>query len=244
MCRRVTTRGRYCVTVTFGASNARPGPNVRRNRSVAIGSWPARRIRMYSPRVSVSALLRTTAVHVDLIGQFRGPANMLPADARGTARAHSASGRGRRDRACGGAQPRRSDDERTRLEKLTGCDEAIFLNERGELTEGSRTNIFVRRGGRLLTPPLSAGVLDGVFRRELIEQGRCEEAMLTPDELAGEVFLGNSLRGLISAGPARSAARACGRAPARCPSWCPSRGRLTSRHPPAFFAAWAWTISS
>jgi para-aminobenzoate synthetase / 4-amino-4-deoxychorismate lyase len=81
-----------------------------------------------------------------------------------------------------------------------GCDEVLFLNERGECTEGSRSNLFVRGGGRLLTPPLSAGVLDGVLRRELLESGACEEAVLMPDDLQGaEVFLGNSLRGLIRA---------------------------------------------
>jgi len=98
------------------------------------------------------------------------------------------------------------DDEQARLAKLCGCDEALFLNERGELTEGSRTNIFVRRGGKLVTPPLAAGVLDGVLRRELIERGECVEATLTPDDLDGEVLLGNSLRGLIPAAIARSVA--------------------------------------
>ena len=91
------------------------------------------------------------------------------------------------------------DDEQARLARLTGCDEAIFLNERGELAEGSRTNIFIRRAGKLVTPPLTAGVLDGVLRRELIENGACIEARLMPEDLAGEVFLGNSLRGLIPA---------------------------------------------
>lgn len=91
------------------------------------------------------------------------------------------------------------DDEQARLAALVGCDEVLFLNERGELAEGSRTNIFVRRDGVLLTPPLSAGVLDGVLRRELIERGACVEQTLAPDDLGGDVFLGNSLRGLIPA---------------------------------------------
>jgi para-aminobenzoate synthetase / 4-amino-4-deoxychorismate lyase len=99
------------------------------------------------------------------------------------------------------------DDEHARLTGLTCCDESIFLNERDELTEGSRTNIFVWRNGKLLTPPLCAGVLDGVLRRELIEEGRCVEARLTSDDLAGEILLGNSLRGLIPAVLCRPAAR-------------------------------------
>ena len=80
-----------------------------------------------------------------------------------------------------------------------GTDEVIFCNQRGELTEGARSNIFIRRGDILLTPPLSAGVLDGRLRAELIEQGKAQEAVLTPADLDGEVWFGNSLRGLIPA---------------------------------------------
>lgn len=80
-----------------------------------------------------------------------------------------------------------------------GTDEVIFCNERGELTEGARSNIFIRRGETLLTPPLAAGLLDGRLRAELIAQGRAREAVLMPGDLNGEVYFGNSLRGLIAA---------------------------------------------
>lgn len=102
------------------------------------------------------------------------------------------------------------DDEQARLARATGCDEALFVNERVELTEGSRSTIFIRRSGRLFTPALSSGLLDGVLRRELIETGQCEEAVLTPNDLltADEVLLGNSLRGLIQAEPVPAAERA------------------------------------
>lgn len=83
--------------------------------------------------------------------------------------------------------------------KRLGTDEVIFCNERGELTEGARSNIFIRRGDVLLTPPLTAGVLDGRLRVELIAQGKAREAALTPGDLSGEVWFGNSLRGLILA---------------------------------------------
>ena len=85
-----------------------------------------------------------------------------------------------------------------------GAGEVIYLNERGELAEGSRTTIFVERSdGLLLTPPLDAGVLPGVLRAELIETGRAIEQRLTLDDLAGgaRVLLGNSVRGLQSALP-------------------------------------------
>ncbi|HWD28486.1 MAG TPA: aminodeoxychorismate synthase component I, partial [Rhizomicrobium sp.] len=97
------------------------------------------------------------------------------------------------------------DSEAARL----GADEALFVNERGELTEGSRSTLFVRLGGKLLTPPLACGLLDGILRRELLETGACAEAVLTPADLetAGEVLFGNSLRGLIP-GVAAANARA------------------------------------
>ena len=86
------------------------------------------------------------------------------------------------------------------LSAATGCDEVVFLNERGEVTEGSRTNIFVERDGVWLTPPLSSGLLNGCLRRELIENGpqRVVERVLHPADLArGTVWFGNALRGLV-----------------------------------------------
>jgi len=81
-------------------------------------------------------------------------------------------------------------------------DETLFCNERGELAEGSRSNIFVERDGVLLTPPLSSGALDGRLRAELIASGRAREAVLTPEDLKGtNAWFGNSLRGLIRAVP-------------------------------------------
>ncbi len=84
-----------------------------------------------------------------------------------------------------------------------GADEVIYLNERGEVAEGSRTNIFVRRGTKLYTPPLSSGLLPGVLRADLLADGKAEEAILTLQDLtkAEAVFLGNSVRGLVKAKP-------------------------------------------
>ena len=90
---------------------------------------------------------------------------------------------------------------RERYDRSSGlADEILFCNERGELAEGARSNIFVERGGVLLTPPLSSGALDGRLRAELIATGRAREAVLTPDDLKdATVHFGNSLRGLIRA---------------------------------------------
>jgi para-aminobenzoate synthetase/4-amino-4-deoxychorismate lyase len=83
------------------------------------------------------------------------------------------------------------------------ADEVLYLNERGELAEGSRTNIFVERDGKLVTPPLSSGLLPGVLRSELLASGKAVEATLTPDDLEGSnvVYVGNSVRGLVRAEP-------------------------------------------
>ncbi len=82
-----------------------------------------------------------------------------------------------------------------------GADEVVFLNERGEITEGSRTNIFVQIDERLLTPPLSSGLLNGCLHAEMLANNDCEEHVLTSADLARaeKIYLGNSLRGLISA---------------------------------------------
>lgn len=94
---------------------------------------------------------------------------------------------------------RRAVYDRARAALPAGVDEMLFRNERDELCEGTITNLFVRQGGRLLTPPLASGLLPGVLRRRLLESGEAIEALLYPENLhrAEAVFMGNSLRGLI-----------------------------------------------
>lgn len=93
------------------------------------------------------------------------------------------------------------DRERQEYQARVGSDEVIYTNERGELTEGSFTTLFIERGGELLTPELGAGLLPGTLRAELIAQGRAREAVLTLADLeaADAVYLGNSVRGLMRA---------------------------------------------
>lgn len=82
----------------------------------------------------------------------------------------------------------------------SGADEVIFLNQRDELTEGARTNIFVAGAdGVLLTPPLASGLLPGVLRASLLAEGRAREAVLLREDLARGFWLGNSLRGFLRA---------------------------------------------
>ncbi|WP_294538655.1 aminotransferase class IV [uncultured Rhodoblastus sp.] len=78
-------------------------------------------------------------------------------------------------------------------------DEVIFLNERYEICEGARTNIFILTGDALWTPPLSCGLLPGVLRADLLARGKAREKILGKDDLREEFLLGNSLRGLLRA---------------------------------------------
>ena len=75
--------------------------------------------------------------------------------------------------------------------------DVLFLNERGEVTEGSYNTIVVSLHGELLTPALSCGLLPGILREELIEVGAIREALLTPADLkkADTIWLVNSVRG-------------------------------------------------
>ena len=83
---------------------------------------------------------------------------------------------------------------------LTDLDEVLFLNERGEVCEGTITNVFADLGDGLVTPPVSSGCLPGVLRGEMLASGQAVEGVLTVDDLkrAKAVFVGNSLRGLIA----------------------------------------------
>lgn len=90
------------------------------------------------------------------------------------------------------------EEERTTYEKR-GFFDVVFMNERAELTEGTITNLFVRIDGRLCTPPAESGLLEGVFRRHLLETGEASERVLYTRDLdaADEILLCNSVRGLF-----------------------------------------------
>lgn len=90
--------------------------------------------------------------------------------------------------------------DETRANLGDAADEALFLNEREELCEGTITNVFIDDGnGLFLTPPVVSGLLPGVLRKVLLEAGRAKEVVLTLDDLreSKRIFVGNSLRGLI-----------------------------------------------
>ncbi|MDD7909935.1 aminodeoxychorismate synthase component I [Pseudovibrio exalbescens] len=91
------------------------------------------------------------------------------------------------------------DDARKRYQERFDCQETIFTNEDGFLTEGSFTTLFIRNPGKLLTPHLRHGLLPGTLRAGLLERGIAEEADLRPEDLvkAEAVYVGNSVRGLV-----------------------------------------------
>ncbi|UCC51904.1 MAG: aminotransferase class IV, partial [Anaerolineaceae bacterium] len=72
----------------------------------------------------------------------------------------------------------------------------ILWNERGEITEASSANVVVELNGRLITPPVTAGLLAGTYRRYLLEQGLISEEPVTIAELkrSPQLFLINSVR--------------------------------------------------
>ncbi|MDQ3246805.1 MAG: aminodeoxychorismate synthase component I [Pseudomonadota bacterium] len=81
----------------------------------------------------------------------------------------------------------------------SGAFEVVFTDAQGLLTEGSFTNIFVERDGKLLTPAIERGILPGVLRATLLDEGRAIEGDLTPADLEGDFYVGNMARGLLAA---------------------------------------------
>lgn len=80
--------------------------------------------------------------------------------------------------------------------KERGCSEALFANTRGELCEGTGSNVFVVLDGRLVTPPLDSGCLAGITRELLLEAVDAEERAIPLEELAAteELFLTSTTR--------------------------------------------------
>ena len=77
--------------------------------------------------------------------------------------------------------------------------ETLLEDSEGFLTEGCFTTLFVERGDQLLTPPLSRGLLPGILREALVDEGRAIEQDLTRGDLSDGFLIGNAVRGLIKA---------------------------------------------
>jgi para-aminobenzoate synthetase/4-amino-4-deoxychorismate lyase len=81
----------------------------------------------------------------------------------------------------------------------TECFDALFFNEREELTEGARSNVFLMKNGKWFTPPVESGLLDGIMRQEILRTRPVRIQKLDRDDLlnADAVYLSNALRGLV-----------------------------------------------
>lgn len=81
-----------------------------------------------------------------------------------------------------------------------GLTDLIFTNERGEITEGCISNIFIRKNGKLITPPLKCGLLNGVMRQYILSKRKdIKEDIITLDDLktSEKIYLCNSVRGIM-----------------------------------------------
>ena len=85
-------------------------------------------------------------------------------------------------------------------EKL-GAFDALFINEQGFVTEGGRSNVFIKKDGQWLTPPLTSGCLPGVMRSVVLSDAKYHavEKNITPADVlsAEEVIFTNALRGIV-----------------------------------------------
>ena len=94
-------------------------------------------------------------------------------------------------------------DRAWREAEAQGGFDMLFFNERGELTEGGRSNVFVKRDGQWWTPPLASGLLPGVMRGVLLDDAAfgARERVLTRDDVlnAEALMLTNALRGAVAA---------------------------------------------
>jgi branched-chain amino acid aminotransferase len=88
-----------------------------------------------------------------------------------------------------------------------GFDEVVLLNERGEIAECTAANIFAVKNGKVYTPPLNSGCLEGVTRGILFEIApeagvAVVEQALRPEDLysADEVFISSTNRNLLGVG--------------------------------------------
>jgi len=93
-----------------------------------------------------------------------------------------------------------------KIAKEAGVDDALMVNNDGFVTEGTTSNVWMVKNNILLTPPLSAGILDGLTRKTLLEMASCsklpvkliEENLTKKDFLdAEECFITSTTRNLV-----------------------------------------------
>jgi para-aminobenzoate synthetase/4-amino-4-deoxychorismate lyase len=90
-------------------------------------------------------------------------------------------------------------DSQYRYYRARGYFDVIFLNIKGEVTEGSISNIIIEVNNKYYTPPVSCGLLPGIFRDFFIKRYKASEKRLFLEDLvrADKIFLCNSVRGMV-----------------------------------------------
>jgi len=80
-----------------------------------------------------------------------------------------------------------------------GYNEVLFLNEKGYLSEGSMSNIFIVKDKKIYTPSIKCGLLPGIVRNFLVKEYKIIEKELTIEDvmMADEIFITNSLLGIM-----------------------------------------------
>ncbi|MFP4641674.1 MAG: aminodeoxychorismate synthase component I [Dehalococcoidia bacterium] len=84
------------------------------------------------------------------------------------------------------------------LADAPGYDDVLLWNEKGEITESCIANVIVEMEGQLLTPPVQCGLLAGIYRAFLLEQGKVRERSIDVEDLhrCSRIYLANSVRGM------------------------------------------------
>ncbi len=150
----------------------------------------------YRLRIALDKSGRITMTSAQLAPLPSDTVNVLLASDRGFAPQSSA------DPLLSHKTTRRADYDRAwKAAEAEGAFDMLFVNERGELTEGGRSSVFVKLDGKWFTPPVDAGVLPGVMRAVLIEDlGAAERTLMREDLLEAEdLLISNALRGAVKA---------------------------------------------
>ena len=95
-----------------------------------------------------------------------------------------------------------------RAAAAAGINEKIFINTKGQISEGTVCNVFFVRKNMIYTPQLSCGLLPGILREYIMERFQVTETIIYPDELMyyEECFVTNSLMGVM---PVRQLGNIC-----------------------------------
>jgi len=91
-------------------------------------------------------------------------------------------------------------DETHRKAIEYGYMDVVFVNEKEEITEGCISNIFIKKNGKLITPPMKCGLLNGTMRQYILKSAKnAFEEIITIEDLknAEEIYLCNSIMGIV-----------------------------------------------